>query len=209
MSRSNIIITGLISAIAVISVGFMAAHYLQARERTATLVTLITPSEGANIQVNGVGVAQGEITLKPGGYNIEVSAEGFEPQTRSVVLGAGDVARIAVALQPNSQVTSGYYKKNGAEASKAEAIAGQTSQARAASKIARLPIIRNLPKADDGNYRIDYGLSKERPDDPSALAVIITYYTKSGRQSAINWLKYRGYDQSNTEIILKGFEVSS
>lgn len=203
MNRTNLTIYGLIAAIVLSGIGFGIAQYLKTAELTASIVTLVTPTEGATVEINGVDIPLGEVALKPGGYKIEVSADGFTPQTHSVSLEAGDVARLAVALEPESPEKSDYYRESASDARKAEAIAGQLSEARADAKIEQLPIIRQLPKIDQNNYRVDYGLSVEHPDDPDAVALIITHYSEPGKQSAINWLKYRGYTQSNTEIIIK------
>jgi len=202
MNNLNLAIYGLVAVIIVAIIGFSVTSVVRTAGPQATIITEVTPSD-ATIVINNTTVTEGEISVSPGNYNVEIKRDGFNTQTRSLTVKEDETAKVAVSLDPSGPEASQYYQNNPEEARKAEGIGGQISVSRGEAKIQETPIIRQLPRVEAGKYRIDYGISTEQPDNPDAVAIIITPYNEAGRKSAINWLKYRGYDDTNTEISFK------
>jgi hypothetical protein len=163
----------------------------------------IVPTYDSTITVNGKKVREGAVELKAGTYEIKVSHAGFETQSRTVTLADGDSVSMGIVLLSNSAETADYYNNNETEARKAEGIAGQKSEAVGVSRVNKLPLIKKLPQTERGRYKITYGQSVAKPNDPSAVALFIDYIDEASKKSALNWITYQGYDTSSIEIIYR------
>ncbi|MBL8160179.1 PEGA domain-containing protein [Candidatus Saccharibacteria bacterium] len=196
------LVIGLIAAILVSLIGLGMINHMQQSGRTATITTLVAPARGTTITINGVKVSEGDVAVKPGVYKVTFSRDGFATESRTVNVKDKDTAEVAVVLDPSTAATREWYTANKADAEKAEQITGTNSEAIADAKINALPVMQRLPRVVD-TYRIDYGSTQRDTDDESATALYITELAPGGEARARNWLKYQGYDATNTEIIVK------
>ncbi|MFL5348493.1 MAG: PEGA domain-containing protein [Hyalangium sp.] len=72
-------------------------------EAVAGVVTVTADVAGANVTLNGQPKGQAPVAnllLKPGSYEIVVSKEGFQPETKSLAVKAGKDYTVAASLRP-------------------------------------------------------------------------------------------------------------
>lgn len=169
---------------------------------SAKLTIQMAPASGSKININGKDRKAGVIKVKPGNYQVVISHPGFATSTRSVLVVKGDNKYIGVALVSNSSSTANWYKNNPGDERLAEAISSKNFAVLQSEQEKSLPLIKDLPLIDQ-QYRVDYGKSLKHPTDPAAVAIYVTYYSNDGKQQALDWLKFKGYTPSNTEVILK------
>lgn len=65
------------------------------------------------------------------------------------------------------------------------------------------PIITDLPQDISPIFRIDYGVSKRYPNDPTKIALYISYDNVADKISALDYIYRMGYDPSDYEIIFE------
>jgi PEGA domain len=77
-------------------------------EAVAGVVTVTSDVAGATVAINGQTRGQaplGNLVLKPGSYEIAVSKDGFQPETKSLAVKAGKDYTVAVSLRPAEKPT--------------------------------------------------------------------------------------------------------
>lgn len=167
----------------------------------ASLDVEVTPSK-AGVKLNGKNTDHGLTKVAAGTFKVEVSMKGFETISKTVRLAKGERKYIGIILNPNSSDTQNWYLDNASDQKKAEGISSKNFDQNSKSQRELLPIIKILPFIDQF-YRIDYGVSSNAPNDPSRVALYVTYYSEQGKQDAIDFLKFKRVDIEKTEIIYK------
>jgi hypothetical protein len=74
-----------------------------ALEAVAGVVTVTADVAGASVSINGQAKGQAplaNVVLKPGSYEIVVSKDGFQPETKSLAVKAGKDYAVTVSLRP-------------------------------------------------------------------------------------------------------------
>jgi hypothetical protein len=112
----------------------------------------------------------------------------------------GQDTTVTVTLTPSNEEGAEWLKTHPKEALKRESIGGTSYNSDSEQALKKTPLISSLPFIDQ-LYRVDYGLSKKTPDDPTATAIYIKYYTEEGKTQALDWIRFKGYNPSSLEII--------
>lgn len=166
---------------------------------SAKLSVEAVPSD-SSLTINGEKRGQGTYRVRTGVYKIEASKQGFATESRSVLIGRGEKRYVGIALIPNSSTTTNWYASHPSDAKLLEKISSKNFDQLSADQIKKFPLIKNLPLIDR-LFRIDYGPSKANPNNPTAIAFYVKYYSENGKQQAIEWLKFKGYDPNKLEVI--------
>ena len=170
------------------------------RSRMTAKITIEVSPSGSTIKLNDKGIKEGTRKVRPGSYTIKVSHDGFTTGSKSITISKNQNVYVGIVLDPSSLSTNNWFDTHPEDALKGEGITGKSMDQASQELQAKFPIITNLPFIDQ-EYRIDYGKSKKEPDNPQALAIVITYYSESGKQQAIDWIRFKGYNPDNMEII--------
>jgi len=150
--------------------------------------------------VNNRGAREGTIKVRPGKYTVTFTHKGFASTSQETTVGKGETNYIGVVLASNSIDTAKWNDTHKSDAAKAEGITGKNQEIQAQKLQKKYPILKDLPFIDN-EYRVDYGKSQQNPDDINSVAIYVTYYTDSGKQQAIDWMKFKGYDPTKLETI--------
>jgi hypothetical protein len=157
--------------------------------------------DGAKAVLDGVTVVHnGKFRVNPGQHTISITLGGFTDATEKFTVPASGTKSLALLLNPNSVEGYMYLGNHPSEEAHREKLGGQKFSELGTKTSDKLPLVKDLPFIDQ-LYRIDYGPSKVHPDDQSAVAIYITYYSDTGKQQALQWIKFKGYDPSALEII--------
>jgi len=185
-----------LSLLAILVIGWLVHE----SSLSAKLTLEVAPKGSSKILINGKGRRAGEESLKPGTYVVSISHPGFTTASQSIVLRKGDSQYYGVALTSNIASTASWYIDHPADKKLAEGISSKNSDQLFKNQESRLPLIKDLPFIDL-LYRIDYGPSIKKPNDSSAIAIYIKYYSAVGKQQAIDWLKFKGYSVDKLEVV--------
>jgi hypothetical protein len=190
----------LLIAIAVASLVILVAILgLRKQVLNSTLHIDVVPS-GSKISVNGKSSSEGNIQTRPGTYKVVVSHSGFESVTRVVNLRKDHTEYVGIILTSNSPKTANWYETHPEDAKKGEGISSKTFLAIGDAQQQKLPLIKKLPYSER-QFQISNGNSQLSPDDPTKVAIYITYYTEEGKQEALTWIQSQGYNPAKLEII--------
>lgn len=176
-----------------------------AQSYSAKVIVESSPADSM-ITINGKKRDQGAIKVRPGVHKIAVSKQGFTTVSRSVAVAKDESKYVGIALVPSSPATANWYIDHPSDGKLLEGISSKNFDLSSADQIKKLPLIKNLPFIDQ-LYRIDYGRSQAHPNDPTALAIYIEYYSEQGKQQALEWLKFKGYGPDKLEIIYTNAEA--
>lgn len=196
MNRRALLIGGLFLGI-IIAGGTWYSFHLSSL--SAKLAVEAAPMD-STIKIDGRSVSASTYRVKPGTHVVSVSRPGFAAESKSFSPQKGEVLYAGFVLVSNSSSTASWYQAHSADQRLAEKISGRLFQQSSTAQIQKLPLIKSLPLIDQ-EFRIDFGQSKAHPNDPASVAIYITYYSDQGKQTALNWIKFKGYDPSKLEII--------
>ncbi len=159
----------------------------------------VGPKDSA-ILLDGANISPGKQHLKPGTHQLKVTHSGFAEQEQTVIAPAKGLVTVAIVLLPNSDEGRQWLIDHPGDAVAREGVASQ-AVGQTTSEIQRKnPLVAYLPFIDQ-LYRIDYGPSVAHPEDPTAVAIHITYFSDAGKQQALDWIKFKGVDPANLEIV--------
>jgi len=179
--------------------GFGVWSALNRRSFTTKIIIQVTPASSL-ITLGNNRIKAGTVGLRPDTYIIKASHDGFITDSKTVTVKSGSILYVGLALLSNSSSTATWYQDHPADQQLFEAITGKYFDIVTKSQLDTLPLVKYLPFIDL-YYRVDYGQSKTHLNDPSAVALYITYYSMAGKQQALEWLKFKGYDPSLLDII--------
>jgi len=109
---------------------------------------------------------------------------------------------VGLVLGSNSPSTVNWYQTHPGDQQLSQVIGGKNFDLAAKRQSQKNPLIKSLPFVDQ-LYRVDYGQSQKHTSDPDAVGIYITYYSQAGKQQALDWIKFKGFDPSKLEIIYK------
>lgn len=168
------------------------------RELSASIVLEVVPS-GARSTINGRGVGQGTIKLKPGNAEIVISKNGFETIRQTVMLKEGESKYLGFALVSNSPSTADWYQKHPEDAKRAENLSSLNYDQVSSDNSQENPFILKLPfVSSDEQFRIDYGQSET---DSNRIVIYISANSQEARNAALEWIRSVGYDPSKLNIV--------
>ncbi|HYU86379.1 MAG TPA: S-layer protein, partial [Kribbellaceae bacterium] len=93
-----------------------------------------------------------------------------------------------------------WYDKHPNEELEKEAEKGKEFEENGKKLKAKYTILEKLPFLGPG-FEINYGQSRQHPDDPLTIALYIKVIYPAGKQIAIDWLKSNGVEPGTIEII--------
>jgi hypothetical protein len=169
-------------------------------QKKANVSLTLSPSVADVVVDNTKKVEQGKFYLAPGSHKLSVTMGGFAEKSVNFDVTKGQVTTLSVILLPNSRVGFDWLKNHPEEAARREGLGGKEFEQTGNAVASKLPLVDELPFIDQF-FRVDYGPSIAHPDDSSAVALYIKYYSPEGKQQALAWLKFKGYDPSKLEII--------
>lgn len=144
----------------------------------------------------------GRIKTTPGEHTLSVKRKGFQDTTIKVTIAENEKKVVCKLLTPTSEIGFNWMRKHPKDVAKGEGCAGEEIAKQSQKALERTPIIAKLPFIDQ-LYRIDYGKSEKYPNDATATAIYITYYSEAGKTQAIEIIKFWGYDPATLEIIYR------
>lgn len=193
--------------IGVIALGLVIAALLlglQSRDKTATIeIQSAVPNDASVTIDNGKVGSNSKNAVLPGKHTVAARRSGFEDKTQEVEVKQGETKIIRLIMTPNSEEGYTWLRNHPDLAVEYESMVGQQFD-QASDKATQInPLIAYLPEVHR-TWRIDYGASAAHPDDPGALAIIITYGGSDiDKQNALDWIKSQGFNPSDYEIIYK------
>lgn len=170
-----------------------------ARSYPSKITIEVSPADSV-VTINGKKRNKGTINVRPGVYSIVFSRQGFTIESKSVSVAKGETKYVGVSLVSNSPATANWYTNHPSDAKMLEGISSKNYDLFSAEQTKKYPLIKNLPFIDR-LYRVDYGRSQTYPNDPTAVAIYVKYYSELGKQQALEWLEFKGYSPNNIEII--------
>lgn len=174
--------------------------FLTIRSAAPKNLVLDVAPYSAKVLLNGKTISIGSHYLKPGNYTVVASMEGFSTASQTFNISKGKAARIGLLLNPTSQVGYDYLSNHPKEQLHREALGGSNFSRQESSASRKTPLINELPFIDQ-YYKIDYGKSRQHPTNSSATAIYITLYGPNGKDQALEWIRFKGYDPNKLEII--------
>lgn len=185
--------------LALLLMGFIGYISWHGTNLSAQLVLQVAPSD-ASIQLPDRPLHVGNIRLKPGAYQVTFSRPGFATVSKAVILRAHQVQHVGAALTSNSPSTADWYSTHPLDALLAEQITGRSFDSIGKTLDSTLSLVKLLPYGQR-EFSIDYGSSRQSPQNPNAVALYVTYHTEEGKQAALDWISSQGYDPAKLEII--------
>ncbi len=182
----------------------LIAYILHQSFLSAQIAVSVAPGD-SSITINNKAHKAGLFKVRPGTYAIKVSHPGFTEVSQTIEVIKGQKKFVGYIMTPNSSSTASWYQTHPKDQQIIESISGQVTDQSSKDQIKRLGLIKELPLIDQ-LFRIDYGQSLQHPKDPTAIAIYIKYYSETGKQQALDWIKFKGYDPSKLEIIYKNAE---
>lgn len=165
-------------------------------------VTISIVPDDAEVTVNGVSMSSGETYLKPGGYEIKATKEGFADFSLSKEINETKDT-IVVSMTPESEEAQQWVADNQDKFQQNEALGGQEAQEAGEQFSTNNPIVKLLPH-ETLFYTIGY---RADPANPSGDSIIIEIDAPEPyRQQAIYQLTQWGYDPTDFKIKFRDYK---
>lgn len=195
-----LIIGGTILAVGII--GYIMYVGWTNRDKTATIEIQSRVPDDPAVTINGNKVgSNSKNSVVPGKYTVVAKRSGFEDKTQEVEAKQGETKVVRILLNPNSEEGYKWMRNHPDRAVEYEAMGGALYSRRMQTATNKSPLISHLPEVHP-TWRIDYGKSIQYPDDPTALAIIITTAgSDMAKQQALDWIKSQGFKPEDYEII--------
>jgi len=158
----------------------------------------------SQLLLDGKTISSGKNSTTTGKHTIEARHDHFDTLSKKVEVIKNQVLVVPMALSPKDDTGKTWYENHQDDYLSLEATI--SSQYRLeSSKITKMyPIVADLPQDISPLYRIDYGVSKRYPNDPTRIALYISSNTPANKYDAIRYIYLMGYDPSDYEIIFEG-----
>ncbi|HLG91320.1 MAG TPA: hypothetical protein VI336_04150 [Candidatus Saccharimonadales bacterium] len=197
----------LIKFLLVLIVGLLVASaayfvYTQVRHSQEAKINIFVLPEDATVTVDSQVVKKKSFYVKPGAHVVEASKTGFKSDRRTISVNKKDVLDLYLLPNPESQEALNWLAQNPEIQRLREEYAAHNVAQLQSILQQKYPIIKELPIITP-YYRIDYGVSEKKPDDPESLALYITVATEANKNFALQRIRDEGFDPSQLEIIYK------
>lgn len=189
----------LLVIISTISIALVVTAVIWTRLYSSKITIQISPADSV-VTINGKRRAQGTINVRPGTYSVVGSRQGFESQSKSVSVVKAEIKYVGLLLVSNSPATANWYIDHPSDAKILEGISSNNYDLFSTEQTKKYPLIKSLPFIDQ-LYRVDYGRSQASPNNLTAVGFYVKYYSELGKQQALEWLKFKGYEPESLEII--------
>lgn len=194
----SIIIISAVIFIAIISL------YIYSSKKVTTGFNIYTVPTDSKIVLDGKPVSSGNNSTSPGKHTVEVSHENFDLKKQTFDVVNNQIKIVAIGLSPNNSVGKKWQQDHQKDYLELENSADTSFKQDSADVLKKYPIISNLPQDISPIFRIDYGVSKRYPKDPTRVALYISSDNPADKVSALQYIYKMGYDPSDYEIIFEG-----
>lgn len=180
-------------------------------KNSAMVSVLITPSI-AKVEIgNKVVKPIGEFRIRPGEYEVVVSADGFETKNTTLVAKENETVKLELFLEPLAENSNWYNTHDGDSLILGE-INNNLTLAALDELMAANPILNELPIeidyfTSDYSRRIHYTISYLLNDDNTNFSIIIKDYSGGNYDDAILRLKNNGADVE--QLVIKYEDLSN
>jgi hypothetical protein len=169
-------------------------------EGTARILTRSVPDDLV-LTMDGKQIdANGETVIKPGSHTLVAKRSGFADETQTFTIEKDQTYNVTFFLDDNGPEGREWYDRHPNEELEKEAEKGKEFEENGKKLKAKYPILEKLPFLGPG-FEINYGQSRQHPDDPLTIALYIKVIYPAGKQIAIDWLKSNGVEPGTIEII--------
>lgn len=199
--RKLITITAVI--VGVIGLGYFGFQaYINSKRGTVIFESVPTDLK---LTLNGKGIsANGKRTITPGTYTLEGRRSGFETRKAELVVERGKTQNYFFYLTANGPEGEQWLKDNPKEAVKLESVGGQQHKEVVEKALEQNNFISRLPYIGPGFlFKIDYGGPEPGNKFPDQPTIFIQGETEENQQSAIEWMRNRGYDPDKMNIVFQ------
>lgn len=177
-------------------------------KKDANLNINVAPSN-TKILLDNKEIKAGKNYVSNGKHNLSFSRSGFANNERQININQNDINNVYIVLTPTTEEGWNYYNKNQDEFMKIEGLSGKDFTNKSKDATETYPIIKQLPFDAEPFYRVDYGISKKYPDDPTKIALYVSTSQPQSTQDALETIFDSGFDPSDYEIIFQPLEVSN
>lgn len=189
--------------LALVLVSYVFYLGLQSRDKTATIEVQSTVPNDPTVTIDGDKVtSNGKVGVTPGKHTVKAKRSGFDDKSIDVDVKTGETKTVQFLMTPNSDEGRQWLRDHPNEAYQFEGAQGKEFDQTSATITADNPLIAHLPEIHP-TWRVDYGQSQKQPDNEKAVAIIITYGNDYAKQSALDWIKSKGFNPDDYEIIYK------
>lgn len=184
------------------TVGYILFVGWQNRDKTALIEIQSAVPNDANVTINGNKVgANSKNAVVPGKHTVSAKRNGFDDKTQEVEVKQGETKTVRLIMTPNGDEGYNWLRAHPDASMEYEGAVGQQFDQTSDKATAENPLIAYLPEVHP-TWRVDYGKSVKNPNDPTALAIIITYGGSDiDKQNALDWIKSQGFKPEDYEII--------
>ena len=171
---------------------------------SATVNVMVAPSI-AKVKIGeDTFKTSGDFRIKPGDYNVEISADGFETITLSITAAKDETAFVREYLKP-LEGNENWYEEHDGDALVAGEIEYIKTNELLEKRAVEHPIISKLPVAvdyytSDYSSHIKYDLRYEIGEDKQTITIFIDDYTGGNKNLAVERLNSFGLDLSGYKI---------
>lgn len=167
----------------------------------------VTPKSSA-IVLDGRSVRAGIIKLVPGSHTIVFSKQDFYSQTKHISTKTGQEMYAGAVLQPSNTSTIDWYDNHSEDRHLVDGIASHEADYQQKVALKTIPFLKQLPVQYGDGYGKIIKLAPGAPVSPSTLpAVYVTADTVRDRQSVITYIKSRGYDLADLDLVFYGLQT--
>lgn len=183
----------ILGVVALLIVGIMSLH------KSGNVQIYLAPSV-AKLTLDGKQAKPGLTKVSPGKHTLNATMDGFKPGSKDFTVASSGTTKVYLVLRPSSSVGEQWYKDHPSDDALYQSVGQSEAIQSSQNQVATVPLVNDLPYIER-YFRVDYGKSKQRPDDPNAVAIYVTTYGQPGVQQALDWIRSKGYDPNALEII--------
>ncbi|MBQ3473869.1 PEGA domain-containing protein [Candidatus Saccharibacteria bacterium] len=200
--KKKIVVVGIL--LLVLIIGISVFFLVKNRIYSATLNIRVTPIS-AEVKIGDKNYdTLGTYKVKPGSYDVEVSAEGFITKTDTIEIAEDETISFQVYLLPTEE-NANWYDEHPDDA----LILGEIKYSLTLEALQKLqeenPILSELPMnidyfTNNGAKRVRYSISYEIEEGATKFSITITDYSGGNYDDAMLRLEKRGVKKGQYEI---------
>lgn len=166
-------------------------------------VEVIVLPKDSEIFINDKKIKSGTNYISAGEYNFLAKRSGFSDDVRKVTV-AEDIETIELIPEPSSDEAFRLIENNPKLQQAREELGGRKASSKGLAASEETPLIKLLPVTEVvGPFTIDYGPSESRIN---GSFLEISDSSPKGRVAALNWIRERGSDPTDLEILYTDYE---
>jgi hypothetical protein len=193
LRRSKII--AIVVIIVVITLLYSAGSALNHRGKPKVLIN-VAPTD-STVTIDGKKTKAHTVYLKPGTHTFTATRQYFD--TAQITKNFQNDTTINLLPAASSQQAKRYILDHQDVQKQRDYVGGLQEDETTQKAASASPLIHQLP-LHDRYFSIDYGQSPTSKDN-SSIAIIVRASSVDGRAMAIDWIKQKGFDPSDYEIV--------